>query len=124
MMNSAVQVAREKVRNILGELIELHPTVVPEDWISEYSGITDIEYVDPKSVAVHLLEYRAQNDKISYHSIQPKQVVFLGGFYVIREEGTPDHWFVGELGESGFIDCWGRFDTLKEAIDSIDSSPK
>lgn len=118
-MNNAVQIIREKVHNILGELIELHPTVVPEDWLSEYSGIADIEYIDPQTVAVRLLEYLPQCDKISYHPVQPKQVVFIGGFYVIREEGVPDHWLVGDLGDSGFIDCWSRSKTLKEAIDAI-----
>jgi hypothetical protein len=118
-MNNAVQIAREKVRNVLGELIQLHPTKVPEDWISEYSGITDIEYIDPKTLGVRYLEYQPQDDKISYLPVQPKQVVFIGGYYVIREEGVPDCWLVGQLGESGFIDCWSRSVTFKEAIDTI-----
>lgn len=118
-MNNAVQVAREKVRNVLGELIQLHPTKVPEDWISEYSGITDIEYIDPKTVGVRYLEYQAQGDQICYHAVQPKLVVFIGGYYVVREEGIPDCWLVGDLGEAGFIDCWSRSETLKAAIDTI-----
>jgi hypothetical protein len=118
-MNNAVQVVREKVRYILGELIQLHPTIVPEDWISEYSGITDIEYIDPKTVGVRYLEYQPQSDNICYHPIQPKQVVFMGGYYVIRAEGVSDCWLVGDLGEAGFIDCWSRSETLKKAIDTI-----
>jgi hypothetical protein len=118
-MNNAVQIAREKVHNVLGELIQLHPAVVPEEWISEYSGIADIEYIDPQTVAVRFLEYLPQSQKINYHPVEPKQVVFIGGYYLIHEEGAPDHWLVGDLGEAGFIDCWSRSENLKEAIDTL-----
>jgi hypothetical protein len=118
-MDNPIQLIREKVHNVLGELIDLHPTIVPEDWLSEYTGVMDIEYIDPQTVGVRFLEYLPQSDKISYRPVQPKQVVFIGGFYVVQEEGVPVHWLVGELGESGFVDCWSRSETLKEAIDTI-----
>jgi hypothetical protein len=119
LMDNPVQLIRDKARNVLGELIDLHPSKVPEDWLSEYSGISDIEYIDPQTVGVRFLEYQPQSQKINYHLVQPKQVVFIGGFYVIREEGVSGHWLVGDLGDSGFIDCWSRSASLKEAIDAI-----
>ncbi|MGE5581940.1 MAG: hypothetical protein ACM3X9_05310 [Bacillota bacterium] len=118
-MSNAVELAKEKVRSVLGELIELHPAKVPTDWISEYTGISDIEYIDPKAMEIRFLEYQAQNDQIIYHHISPKQVLFIGGYYLIQEEGLSGHWLVGDLGESGFIDCWSRTASLKEAIDTI-----
>ncbi len=118
-MDNAIQLAREKVKNVLGELIQLHPTTVPEDWLTEYSGVSDIEYLNPQSVKVHYLEYLPQSRQIHYHPVQPSQVVFIGGFYVVKEEETSACWFVGELGDSGFIDCWSRLETLTDAIDAI-----
>jgi hypothetical protein len=119
MMNDAVQIIREKVRNVLGEIIQLYPSKVPEDWLSEYSGVNDIEYIDPQSVRVRFMEYQLQSNRIHYHPLQPKQVVFIGGYYIIREAGEQNHWLVGDLGEAGFIDCWSRSETLKEAIDAL-----
>ncbi len=116
-MNNAVQVAMEKVRNVLGELIELHPNT-PIDWISEYSGIHDIEYVDPKSIGARFLEYETESHKIHYQHVLPKRILFIGGYYLI-EEDAKSHWLVGELGEYGYIDCWSRSESLKEALDKI-----
>jgi hypothetical protein len=118
-VDNAIQLAREKVKNVLGELIQLHPTPVPEDWLTEYSGVSDIEYLNPDSVKVRFLEYLPQNHRIDYHPVQPSQVVFIGGFYVVKEEKTASCWLVGELGDSGYIDCWSRLETLREAIDAI-----
>jgi len=119
MMDNAIQLAREKVKNVLGELIQLHPATVPEDWLTEYSGVSDIEYMNPQSVKVRFLEYVPLSHQITYHPVQPSQVVFIGGYYVIKEEKESTYWFVGELGDSGFVDCWSRSATLKEALDVI-----
>ena len=118
-MDNAIQLAREKVRNVLGELIQLHPAPIPEEWLSEYSGVSDIEYLNPQSVKVRFLKYLPQNHQIDYYPVKPSQVVFIGGFYMVKNEETPAHWFVGELGDSGFIDCWSRLENIKEAMDAI-----
>lgn len=118
-MLNAIQVALNKVHTVLGELIDLHPNIVPEEWISEYTGINDIEYINPKTVKARSLEYNTENNQICYHELYPKLVLFIGGYYVLRDCDSSSHWLIGELGEGGVVDCWSRLDSLKEAIDQI-----
>jgi hypothetical protein len=105
-----VIVAAGRLEAVSHEPIDATPDPITIEWIREYSGDPEAQFVDPQMFTV-------QSER---GPIGVKRLLRVGGYYLIEDnENPPDWWMGSQADEESVVVCWGTYGTLANAIDSL-----
>ena len=94
---------------------------VSEEWnIARFrseSSDEQVHFVDGQVQAA--IYVRQEEGRPMYEPVRVKRALAVGGLFLIEAEDEPDDWYMGQMAKDGSIQCWGRYGTLRDAIQSL-----
>lgn len=89
----------------------LKPNSYSLTWIRELSGDPEAEFI---SQDIPVLGAGDPPEPLT-----PKQILQVGGQFLVETVDMPDDWFMGSRQADGPIICWGPYGDLERAIRSL-----